>query len=340
MAEPILVIYHAGCWDGYCAAWLFRKAFPDCERIAIQYGQDRPYVGDRDVVVVDFSWPRDVLLEMNKEANSLVVLDHHKSAEAELNGLYFCTFADDKSGARLAWEYLSSSIAPSWCSFIDNYASTGVPWLVNYIEDRDLWRFALPNSREINAALRTYPLKDEVWDEIYNRGLTEWRTLIAEGTAIRRSELQLVEQHVRHAVETELDGHTVKIVNATCLVSEIAGELAKDRPFGVVWFETKNGDRIYSLRSTKSGIDVSELAKKFGGGGHKNAAGFTIPAGCALPHTQGQDEAQEVTLSISINPDNTTMILDFGDPISRLELDKDLAIEVAKDIQRKATKLE
>lgn len=98
--------------------------------------------------------------------------------------------------------------------------------------------------------------------------------LVAQGSAILRREQQIVDSHVSFARETHIGGHKVLCVNATVLSSEIAGALAENRPFGVCWFERGDGKRVYSLRSRDGGVDVSEVAKMYGGGGHRNAAGF------------------------------------------------------------------
>lgn len=96
-----------------------------------------------------------------------------------------------------------------------------------------------------------------------------------------REQKRLVDQHVRFAREIEIAGHKVLGVNATCHTSEIAQELAKSGPFGVCWFESKEGDKVFSLRSTEeSGVDVSAIANSLGGGGHPRAAGFTQKRQC------------------------------------------------------------
>lgn len=270
-----LVIYHAGCWDGFCAAWVLRGAFPDAEFHAAHYGTEPPDVAGRDVFVVDFSYKRPVMLAIAAAARSLTVLDHHKTAEADLaglpaecNGLYGVApnvvFKMDRSGGRLAWEYLHGA-EPS-------------PWLVDYTEDRDLWRHALPNSREVNAALRSYPLDFAEWERL---SALDPASLVAEGAAILRAERQVIDTHVRNAREVELGGHRVLCCNATTLFSEIAGELAVGRPFGACYFDRADGKRQWSLRSRDGGVDVSEVAKRFGGGGHRNAAGFETDAGKA-----------------------------------------------------------
>lgn len=95
-----------------------------------------------------------------------------------------------------------------------------------------------------------------------------------EGFAILRYQNQVVDSQCANATEIELNGHKVLCVNATVLISEIAGKLAEGRPFGASYFIDGDGVKRWSLRSRDGGIDVSEIAKRRGGGGHRNASGF------------------------------------------------------------------
>jgi len=270
------VLYHGGCFDGFCAAWVARSVLKgEVEYIPVHYGQPPPAIeaGSR-VYILDFCYPREDIRRMNSEAQNFVVLDHHETAQKELEGFVDecrlhglpdpkIVFDMKKSGGRLAWEHF--------------YGSSGMPspGLVDYTEDRDLWRWALPGSRSVNACLRSYPLDFKQWDKwgkLSGLGICE---LMAEpGEAILRSEQQIVDRHVKNAVEVEMDGYKILAVNATVLISEIAGELAKGRPFGTCYFIRGDGKKIWSLRSSDEGADVSEIAKRHGGGGHRNAAGF------------------------------------------------------------------
>lgn len=280
-----MVIYHAGCWDGFCAAWVAKNALGDIEPVAAHYGTEPPDVTGRRVYILDFSYPRPLMRRLLSQAQAVTVLDHHRTAETELAGLCdefvmrpdliqnqpgselpFIQFDMTKSGARLTWEFFTMMGA--------NLASEHqprAPWLVDYTEDRDLWRHALLWSREVNAALRSYPLDFGEWDKLAARPVA---TLLLEGEAIRRTEKQMIDTHIRHARRQSVGGYEVPVVNATVLFSEIAGELAKGEPFGACYFDRFDGKRQWSLRSDDNGIDVSEVAKAQGGGGHKNAAGF------------------------------------------------------------------
>lgn len=283
--RPDIVLYHANCWDGFCAAWVARKVLGgEAEYLPVHYGTEPPDVSGRAVYIVDFSYKRPAMRRIMSQAMKVVVLDHHKMAEAELAGIVdeftmrpdlianppgselpVVHFDMNKSGGRLAWEYFCTDPLSSW-------ANIPVPWLVDYTEDRDLWRWVLPCSREINAALRSYPLDFEEWDRLSR--VNPIAALAPEGRAILRREQQIVEDHVRHAREIEMAGHRILAVNATVLFSDVAGELAKDRPFGACYFDRADGKRQWSLRSRDGGVDVSEVAAKFGGGGHRNAAGY------------------------------------------------------------------
>ena len=101
---PTLVLYHAECADGFGAAWAIWKRFPEVRFLPVKHGEPHPkdLRGER-VVIVDFSYARPVLEEIAKEATSLLVLDHHITAEQALAGLPFAYFDQNRSGAVLAW---------------------------------------------------------------------------------------------------------------------------------------------------------------------------------------------------------------------------------------------
>lgn len=262
MTAPRLVVYHAGCVDGLVAAWVAREHWDStAEFLPTQYGDAPPDVRGREVLVVDFSYPRADLERMASEAVSLRVLDHHKTAREALDGLPFCTFDMDRSGAGIAWDVLAGGRRP---------------WVVDYAEDRDLWRWKLEDSRAINAYLQVLPKTLDEIDRV-RRWLPE-QTARFGGVVLlaQRSYLDQTKGAVRLAV---LAGHVVPVVNAgTFCVSELVGDLADGQPFAAAWHQTAKGEFVYSLRSRGDGLDVAEIARGFGGGGHRHAAGFTTPA--------------------------------------------------------------
>jgi oligoribonuclease NrnB/cAMP/cGMP phosphodiesterase (DHH superfamily) len=253
-----LVIYHGSCRDGFTAAWVARRRYPDAEFHAGYFGRRPPPVSGRHVLIVDFSYPRLVLEGMAGQAESILLLDHHKTAQADLGGLPYAYFDMDRSGAGLAWDHL--------------FPGEPRPWLVDYVEDRDLWRFRLPDSRAVNAYLSVLPFEFEAWTRANELGYERARPL--GGVLLAKVE-QYASEVRRNARMITLDGHRVPAVNASPVdTSELLEGLAVGHPFALSWSVRFDGVFQYSLRSTEEGVDVSEIAKAHGGGGHEHAAGF------------------------------------------------------------------
>jgi hypothetical protein len=274
-----LCIYHGGCDDGFGAAWAVRAALGESvEFYPGVYQKDPPPTEGRDVVFVDFSYKRPVLDEMAKIANSILILDHHKTAQEDLSDLpkppaiwrswigathlpkgaaMVALFDMDRSGSALAWDYFNGGIRPEF---------------INYLQDRDLWRKQLPFVDEFTIALRSYPQDFDVWDELVERGVNG---LIDEGAAIQRYYRRRVDEFKDSAYPALIGGQKCWISNAPYFAaSEVAGELCDRADFGACYFEDGCRNYKYSLRS-RGDFDVSEIARQFGGGGHKNAAGFS-----------------------------------------------------------------
>lgn len=259
-----LVIYHGDCVDGFTAAWACHRLYGDGpEYFAAKYAGDGaddalPDVTGRDVVMVDYCTGRDQLLRLYAQARRLVVLDHHKTAEAACAGLDFCVFDMERSGAGLAWDELINKPRP---------------WLIDYVEDRDLWRFALPDSKAVNAFVAVQPMTFENWDRLLSRD-------VADAATAGRGVLSFIDRYVHamalHARRIVFAGYRdIPIVNAPYVnTSELVGHLAEGALFAVGWFQRGDGMYQYSLRS-RGDFDVSALAQRYGGGGHKSAAGFS-----------------------------------------------------------------
>jgi hypothetical protein len=264
-APPDFVLYHAECLDGFGAAWAVWKRFPSARYLPVKHGCPPPAgLAGRHLVIVDFSYPRPILEAVAAEAASLLVLDHHITAEKALAGLPFAYFDQSKSGAVLAWEWAHG---------------TEAPWLLRYIQDKDLWQWMLPMSREVNAALNSHPYDFKLWDGLQQQALE------AEGTAILRYENETVAKIAAHAVLLPFQGETVPVVQSGVLTSQIGEYLGREYPaarFCVIWHD-KDGRRYYSLRSRADGVDVAAIATAFGGGGHTHAAGFSVPLNAQSP---------------------------------------------------------
>ncbi len=265
-----LCIYHGFCADGYTAAWVVWKWYGagQVEFHAATHGEPPPEVGDRAVYLVDFSYPRPVIEAMARHAKKLTVLDHHITAAQELegvirnDGVVDGVFDMDKAGCLLTWEWFFKDRQP--------------PQALLAVSDRDLWTFERPWTREIFSALTSYPYDFAVWDTLMAADRLE--ALRQEGIALDRKQQKDIAEIVAagsHLIT--IAGHTVPACNVPPIWASDAGNImAQGHPFAACfWID---GEQIaFSLRSVPDGLDVSEIAKRFGGGGHPHAAGFKRP---------------------------------------------------------------
>jgi len=253
---PTAVLYHAECADGFGAAWAIWRQFPQSQFIPVKHGNPPPDgLNGQRVVIVDFSYARETLESIRRQTSELLVLDHHITAEKALAGLPYAYFDLKKSGAVLAWEWAHDH---------------PVPWLLEYIQDKDLWTWALPQSREINAAVASHPFEFQLLSSFKQKDLEQ------EGRAILRYEHELVNKLAGQAVLVEFHGETVPSVQSAVLTSQIGERLSAEAPFCIIWHD-RDGRRYYSMRSREDGTDVGAIAASFGGGGHTHAAGFSVP---------------------------------------------------------------
>lgn len=280
-----LVIYHGNCADGFSAAWCFwRKYGTGADYVAGVYQQDPPDVAGRDVYLVDFSYKAPVVADMLQKARSVTLIDHHKTAIDDLrplkadmaatnnNGMgdnfgWFCDL--NRSGATLAWDYL--------------FPGEDRPLLLGHVEDRDLWRFKLPGTREIQAFVFSYEYSFELWDKLMSADQVELLKMTAAGAAIERKHHKDVAELVAVCKRRMVIGsYDVPVASLPyTLVSDAAHLMAQGEPFAACYWDTAEG-RVFGLRATDEGVDVSEVAKLYGGGGHAKAAGFKVPRGHVL----------------------------------------------------------
>jgi uncharacterized protein len=294
MWKPDLCIYHGGCDDGFGAAWAIWKRWGNS--LAYEpgvYGKSLPDVTGKHVLFVDFSAKRPVIDEMAQVAKSIVIIDHHKTAEADLEpfkiGLcgdakfvpenldgMFRDMAELDRPPVLAWFDMEQSGAMMAWKFV--YPDALIPKFLRFIEDRDLWRFTYggDETRQFSAALRTYPMDFKTWDKL----IVAADDLVEDGKAILRSHNANIKKFIDDAYMEKIDGHLVPVVNVPYhYASDTAHALLTlfpGAPFTACWFRRGDGMIQYSLRSENSRMDVSVIAKKFGGGGHRNAAGYQV----------------------------------------------------------------
>lgn len=327
-----LIIYHGNCADGFGAAWVLWKFFKgEADFYPGVYQRPPPKVEGRQVIFVDFSYKRKVMVEFARQNALTLVLDHHDTALTDLKtdlnervyqapdsrkvdwatfqdetydseqGDLYTVFDMERSGAGLTWDFF--------------YPQQPRPALINHIEDRDLWRFKIPGTREIQANLFSYPYEFQLWDDLMTRPP---ESLILDGTAIERKHFKDIAELVQVVTRPMwfrapwLDGPapsfvTVPVANLPYTLTSDAGHLLCERSwygttqseeaeyienlppgqsprnpgpfrhkFAAVYWDKPDG-RQFSLRSQDDGADVGAIAQLYGGGGHAHASGFLIP---------------------------------------------------------------
>lgn len=290
-AKGVVVLYD-GDPDGLTAAFAAWLRFGDEARyIAVARNEvPPPLPGCVALYICDFNYPREQMLALAQQVPFIQLLDHHKTAQDELGDLSFCYFDTTRSAAGIAWEY---------------FQGTPPPAFVGYVQDADLWTWALPCSHEVHMAVDSHPLEFQKWQEI--SGVTIPRdphresacleNLMDDGeTCLRFAHAKVNEilDNCRMATficngsntitfdpdaPTTGDGvYCVPVVNTPLMRSHVCHQLLNDypnSPFSAAYCDMPGGVRDWSLRS-RADFDVSAVAKKFGGGGHRMASGFKV----------------------------------------------------------------
>ncbi len=269
-------IYHAGCPDGFGAAWAVWRAWGE-DAVYEPRGHDDPldaaaYAGDQ-VVFVDISAPNARLADLADAAAEVTILDHHVSSRDRLFADLSLVNRLEDGGHRAHFDLSHSGAVLAWQAF---HPGHDLPELLAYVEDQDLWNWKLPRSEQVNAAIGSYPRRFHVWDELAAR---PWRTLADEGEPIVRAARREVERSLRMVHPVQVGGLRMEAVNALHQRSQIGHELAGRARHGTACGCVYRvvGDRVDVSLYSIGDPDMAELAARFGGGGHRNAAGFSVP---------------------------------------------------------------
>lgn len=274
--KNVVVIYHGECSDGFGGAWSAWKKFGETvDYIGAHHGDESPagLIGKK-IYFIDFIYSKSIMERLKQDNKKIVIIDHHKTA---IDLLYL---ADEKlfdinhSGAVLSWQYF--------------HPNRTIPTILKHIEDRDMWRWKIDNSKEVLAYFDLLDFDFKIWSDIIeqfdidNLVRLEFRK---NGELLLRQWISLCEDMIREeSTIVEFDGYQIYAINAPHIFASDLGNILSKKlpPLAIVWQQNKEGNIDISLRSDGS-VDVSEIAKKYGGGGHKVAAGFRIESFSELP---------------------------------------------------------
>ncbi len=278
--KDTIIIYHADCPDGFGAAYAAWKKFGDTASY-IPRPMPAPVpegLLDKDLFIIDYSYDKSTLEHLVATNKSVIVIDHHQSAEAAVTAFPQNIFDKSHSAAVLAWQYF--------------HPDTEVPSVLLYVEDHDIWNHALPEHVEFNVALHQIPRTFSNWD-ILIENLKDENFLInfiAKGSLLAKFEAGIITDLATLRERVLFEGHEVWALNFGGHYKSILGNMLAEEnaaiggtALGIIYNHAKGKVNI-SLRS-KGDIDVAAIAEKFGGGGHKNAARIQVNSFTELPFT-------------------------------------------------------
>lgn len=300
-----IIVYHSAkkgvdCPDGICAAWIAAKKL-GYENVALfgdVYLNNKDYKDfvipfdyvDKNVIIVDFSYPAHVLEEIATKCKSLKVLDHHKGRKdnfASLDkfsdrvlGIYSPNEID--CGATIAWKHFFPEEEQPWFLPHVFYRDTGA---TGYYDGDN------PESEAINAYIgnlrigkkgkEAFEVFDLLLEDDKDKAIKDGRLMLVERNTLCDSEIRYWHKFKK---TISIDGYVVpfvKIINFDCnkyysWVSVVLHKSLDDRPPFVV-IQASNENEVYHLRKhSSSRFDCEILATSLGGGGHESAAGFTF----------------------------------------------------------------
>jgi oligoribonuclease NrnB/cAMP/cGMP phosphodiesterase (DHH superfamily) len=270
-----ICFYHAGCPDGFGASWAVRSAWGDDAHYVARGHEDHVSLSECEdalVAFVDIAPARKELEDLAQVCAQVLVLDHHITARDRLASDATLVNALEAEGHLLHFELGHSGSLIAWQYF---HPDTPPPDLLRYVEDQDLWNWALPDSDAVNAAIASYPREFEVWDRPAAEPIA---SLVEQGRPILRANRIEVARRLDHAHPVALGTRRIEAVNASTNRARIGHELAQRASYGPEWglvYRVEGSDVFATLYSIGD-LDIAKVAVSYGGGGHQNAAGFRV----------------------------------------------------------------
>ena len=286
-----VVLYHRGCNDGLGAAWAASKVLPkETPLVQYQYGEELPtQVYNKHLILVDLSLtPEQIGSIYPDHIKSIMIIDHHKTAIDKLGHLpAIYSYADylvtrEKGGVFLLAD-VSRSGAVLAHAFFNNLLTTenwrqSIPLALQQLEDYDLWKFELDDTEAVNAWMINCASRVEDIDTALDDNGRFRPETIALGQTLVNYDEKIVNSVIRNYIQEGVwNGRRYALINAPHHLRNRIGDSLKHRYDFVACYTQRKNQVVFSLRSNKgNGVDLTEIAEAFGGGGHGSAAAFTV----------------------------------------------------------------
>lgn len=264
--------YHKSDLDGHCSGAIVKLHNPKCEMIGVDYNDtiySFPAVNQgEEIFVVDFCFPMDEMNVLNA-IGELHWIDHHKTSIDKAHEIGFLASGGQNleigtAACELTWEYFSNEITPLSIQMLSKY---------------DVWNHddpkVLPFQWGMRANSNTLPDNLDFWRKVF-KSEEFFEDTIEKGMVILKYQENQDAQYAKGmSYETEFEGYRAIVMNKAYANSKAFDAVYDPEKHDImVLFGVKPGQCKYSIFCVKSEIDVSVIAQKYGGGGHRGAAGF------------------------------------------------------------------
>jgi oligoribonuclease NrnB/cAMP/cGMP phosphodiesterase (DHH superfamily) len=271
----ILCLHHNDSDGRACGAIVRRALGKEVVLYEMDYGEMLPLdlvvVADH-ILIVDFSLPKAEMEQLAKY-HQFTWIDHHKSALDEMNGA-----ADDWAGVR---DISEAACVLTWQYF---FPDQPIPKAVKLIGDRDIWRWAEPETGAFNEGLHqnyTRPDNDDLWKPLLDDDPEILARMIELGGTLREARLRDIRRAAaRYSFAATFEGYRTLVINLRGSGDLGAQIRTMGYQMGYCYVDKVNEGQLMTYVSLYSDeVDVSQIAQKFGGGGHEGAAGFHFSRG-------------------------------------------------------------
>lgn len=273
MKQKIVVIYHGKCPDGFGGAWAAWKKFGAKAVYLPASDRSAPPVPlkNKIIYIIDYTYDAPIVKKLMKDNIRVTAIDHHFSQKDATMLTEKYVYDVSHSGAVLAWNYF--------------HPGKKMPMLLRYIEDRDIWKWNVPHSREMLMLIDLASFDFGTWSRLA-KDIDDPRTRalnIKKGALLALHYRSLYEKLLPSAEQVMFAGKKIYALNCPYYFADDLGHAlaVKTHSFALLWNES--GGRIRCSLRSEGKVDVAKIAKKYGGGGHKQASGFSFPVGKKIP---------------------------------------------------------
>lgn len=268
----IVCIHHCD-HDGWCSAAIVRSVFPNCKMIEMDYGRKAPFdqINEGDTVyMVDFCLePIEEMVKLN-DMCELIWIDHHTSSIKEAARVNFNPEGlriIGKSGCELTWEYLRSG--------------KRIPTAVHFLGRYDVWDHSDPRILPFHYGMMledASPVNDILWNKLFSDDEKLLAHIMTRGAICYDYQMALNKAYSEaHVFDVKIDGFRGIALNVARCSSLAFSDVWDPEKYDVMISFSYMPDSVsVSIYSDKPNIDVSEIALKYGGGGHVSASGFAF----------------------------------------------------------------